>query len=68
MLAWDRASDFAITTFGLPLRNAVRNLREEDFFIPGSLVNLEIRTTSHMAAGMPAQAIAFFVDSQAFTS
>ena len=66
VLAWDRASDFAIATFGLPLRNNVRNLREEDFFIPGSLVNLDT-TTSRLAAGMPAHATAFFVDSQAFT-
>ena len=67
VLAWDRSSDFAISVFGLPLRNNVRNVREEDFFIPGSLVNIDVKTGSHMAAGMPPRAIAFFVDSQAFT-
>ena len=66
VLAWDRAADFAISTFGLPLRNTVRNAREEDFFIPGSLVNLDTKPASPLAAGMPERAIAFFVDSQAF--
>jgi Zinc carboxypeptidase len=65
--AWDGAADFAIATFGLPLRNTVRNLPTEEFFIPGSLVNLETKPASLLAAGMAERAIAFFVQSQAFT-
>ncbi len=64
--AWDGAADFAISTFGLPLRNTVRNVRDTDFFIPGSLVHLDTRPSSPLAAGMPERAIAFFVQSQAF--
>jgi hypothetical protein len=66
VFAWDRAADFAISTFGLPLRNTVRGVREQDFFIPGSLVHLDVVSASPLAAGMPARAIAFFVESQAF--
>jgi hypothetical protein len=66
VLAWDGAANFAISTFALPLRNTVRNAREEDFYIPGSLVGLDTKPSSMMAAGMPERAIAFFVDSQAF--
>jgi hypothetical protein len=66
VFAWDGAADFAISAFGLPLRNTTRNVQPQDFFIPGSLVNLETRPTSPLAAGMPERAIAFFVQSQAF--
>jgi hypothetical protein len=65
--AWDGAADFAISTFGLPLRNMVRNVAPEDFFIPGSLVHLDTKPASLLAAGMPERAIAFFVQSQAFS-
>ena len=65
--AWDGAADFAISTFGLPLRNTVRNLPAEEFFIPGSLVNLDTKPASLLAAGMAERAVAFFVQSQAFT-
>jgi len=64
--AWDGAADFAISVFGLPLRNTVRQARSDEFFIPGSLVRLDTRPASLLAAGMPEHAIAFFVQSQAF--
>jgi hypothetical protein len=67
VFAWDGAADFAISTFGLPLRNTTRNIPSEDFFIPGSLVNLDTTPSSPLAAGMPARAVAFFVQSQAFS-
>jgi hypothetical protein len=66
VFAWDGAADFAISAFGLPLRNTTRNVPSEDFFIPGSLVNLDTKPSSPLAAGMPERAIAFFVQSQAF--
>jgi hypothetical protein len=65
--AWDGAADWAISTFGLPLRNTVRHVPPEEFFIPGSLVNLETTPASLLAAGMPGRAVAFFVHSQAFS-
>jgi hypothetical protein len=67
VFAWDGAADFAISTFGLPLRNLVRNVAPADFFIPGSLVRLDTKPASPLAAGMPERAIAFFVQSQAFS-
>jgi hypothetical protein len=66
VFAWDGAADFAISTFGLPLRNTVRNVAPSDFFIPGSLVYLDTKPASPLAAGMPERAVAFFVQSQAF--
>ncbi len=64
LLAVDHAVDFAIDQFGLPVRNRVRDLRSDEFFVPGSLIRLETDPTDPLAFGLAAQAIAFFVHSQ----
>ena len=66
MVAWDRASDFAILALDLPLRNSVRETRSEEFFIPGSLLRINTKPAHPLAAGMEASAVAMFADSQAF--
>ncbi|MEO8679257.1 MAG: M14 metallopeptidase family protein [Vicinamibacterales bacterium] len=66
VVAWDRAADFAILAFDLPLRNSVKDTRPQEFFIPGSLVRITTRPEDPLAAGMEASAVAMFADSQAF--
>jgi hypothetical protein len=66
VVAWDRASDFAILALDLPLRNAVKDTRPEEFFIPGSLLRITTKPAHPLAAGMEASAVAMFADSQAF--
>jgi hypothetical protein len=66
VVAWDRASDFAILALDLPLRNTVKDTRPEEFFIPGSLLRINTRPANPLAAGMEASAVAMFADSQAF--
>jgi len=66
LLALDGASDFAIRQFGLPVRDTVAGVPEEDFFIPGSLVAIESDAGHPLAFGMPDSGAAFFVRSRAF--
>ena len=66
LLAIDQASDFAIEHLGLPVRNTVRGTQSSDFFIPGSLIRLDLDTADPLAYGMPEEGIAFFVRSQVF--
>ena len=66
VVAWDRASDFAILALDLPLRNSVKDTRSEEFFIPGSLLRITTKPAHPLAAGMEASAVAMFADSQAF--
>jgi len=66
LVALDGASDFVIRQFGLPLRNAVAGVPEREFFIPGSLLRIEVNTRHPVAYGMPAEAAAYFVRSRAF--
>ncbi len=62
----NRASDFAIEQFDLPVNDVTKGLARKDFYIPGSILRTEIDTTSPIAKGMPAQSIAWFENSPAF--
>ena len=62
----NRASDFAIEQFNLPVKDVTRSLPRKDFYIPGSILRTELDTTNPIAKGMPAQSIAWFEDSPAF--
>ncbi len=62
----NRASDFAIEQFNLPVKDVTKGLPRKDFYIPGSILRTEIDTKHPIAKGMPAQSIAWFEDSPAF--
>ncbi|MCC7309280.1 MAG: hypothetical protein IT173_17095 [Acidobacteria bacterium] len=62
----NRASNFAIEQFGLPIKDVTRGLARKDFFIPGSILRTELDTTSPIAKGMPKESIAWFENSPAF--
>jgi len=61
LLAWDGATDFVIDHFGLPVRNHIRNISQEDFFIPGSLVQLQVDNSHPIAYGVQEDPGVFFV-------
>ncbi|MGI8787046.1 MAG: hypothetical protein ACR2HG_04700, partial [Pyrinomonadaceae bacterium] len=62
----NRASDFAIEQFNLPVRDVTKNLPHKDFYIPGSILRTTLDTTSPIAKGMPKDSITWFEDSPAF--
>ncbi|MCG8607078.1 M14 family metallopeptidase [bacterium] len=66
LVALDAASDFVIDQLDLPVRNTVANLSQQQFFIPGSLVRMDVENGHPLAYGMPEQAAASFVRSRAF--
>ena len=55
------ASNFAIQEFKLPVVNVIAGLRPEEFFLRGSLVEVNVDTAHRIMAGMPEKA-AVFVD------
>jgi hypothetical protein len=55
-----RATDFAIETFSLAVTNPVADLPAEEFFIPGSILRLNLESGQAMASGMPAETIAWY--------
>jgi hypothetical protein len=62
----NRASNFAIEQFNLPVKDVTKGLARKDFFIPGSILRTEIDTTHPIAKGMPRESIAWFENSPAF--
>ena len=62
----NRASNFAIEQFKLPLRNVVAGLPRTDFYVPGSILRIELDTSHPLASGMPKETIAWAEDSPVF--
>jgi hypothetical protein len=66
LVCLNRASTFAIEQFKLPLRDIVADVSEKQFFVPGSILRIELDTTHPLAQGMPKQTIAWVEDSPVF--
>jgi len=62
----NRASDFAIEQFKLPVRDVVDGLPRTDFYVPGSILRIEIDSSNSMTAGMLKESIAWVENSPAF--
>jgi hypothetical protein len=62
----NRASDFAIEQLKLPLRDIVASLPRTDFYVPGSILRIELDTTHPIAIGMPKDTIAWAENSPVF--
>ncbi|HEX5965789.1 MAG TPA: M14 metallopeptidase family protein [Pyrinomonadaceae bacterium] len=62
----NRASEFAIDQLKLPLRNVVGGLPRTDFYVPGSILRIELDTTHPIAKDMPKETIAWAENSPVF--
>lgn len=62
----NRASNFAIEQFKLPLRNVVAGLPRTDFYVPGSILRIDLDTSHPLAKRMPKETIAWAEDSPVF--
>jgi hypothetical protein len=62
----NRASNFAIEQFNLPVVDVNKGANRKDFYIPGSILRTELDTAHPIAKGMPKDSIAWFEDSPAF--
>ncbi|HWP37079.1 MAG TPA: M14 metallopeptidase family protein, partial [Gemmatimonadales bacterium] len=66
IVAFDDASDFVMEQLGLPVRNAVAGVSDQEFFIPGTLIRAQVDVNHPIAHGMQREAAAFFRRSRAF--
>jgi hypothetical protein len=64
VIAFDQSVDYAIDAFGLPFRNTAGELPTREFFIPGSIIRLEVDPTHPLAYGMSTDAMTLFARSQ----
>ena len=66
LLCLNSASNFAIQTFKLPVRNVVAGLKPEEFFLRGTVVEVTTDPTHPVMAGMPQKAAIFGDSSPVF--
>jgi hypothetical protein len=66
LVFFNRASNFAVEHFNLPVRDVTQGLNRRDFYIPGSILRTELDTAHPITRGMSAQSIAWFENSPAF--
>lgn len=62
----NRACDFAIDQFKLPVRDVVAGLPKTEFYVPGSILRIELNLSHPIARGMQYQTIAWAEDSPVF--
>jgi len=62
----NRASDFAIEQFKLPIRDITAGLKRTEFYVPGSILRVELDTSHLITRGMPKESIAWAEESPVF--
>jgi hypothetical protein len=66
LVAMGGASELPLEVFGLHVRNVTANQPESKFFIPGTILKIQVDNKHPVAWGMPEEAAAFFSHSPAF--
>ena len=66
LVCFNRASEFAIDQFKLPVRDLSEGWSQKEFFVPGSILRIELDTSNPIATSMPKESIAWVEDSPVF--
>jgi hypothetical protein len=66
LVCLNKASNFAVEQFKLPVRDVTAGLKRTEFYVPGSILRTVLDTSHPIAAGMPKGSIAWVEDSPAF--
>ncbi|MDQ3687669.1 MAG: M14 family metallopeptidase, partial [Acidobacteriota bacterium] len=66
LVCLNKASNFAVEQFKLPVHDVTAGLKRTEFFVPGSILRTVLDTSHPIAAGMPKESIAWVEDSPAF--
>jgi hypothetical protein len=66
LVTFNRASAFPLEQFDLPVVDVLAELSRGDFYIPGSILRLELEPGHAMAVGSPVRTVAWFQRGLAF--
>ena len=61
LMTFAEAGALPIEKFELPIRNVVAGVPSKDFWSPGSTLKIHVDNTNELAYGMPAEALAMFL-------
>ncbi len=65
VVAVEQATDFVVETFDLGVSNVLAGLDPEDFYIPGSILELTFDQGSDLGEGMDSEGVAWFWSAEA---
>jgi len=68
LIATAASCDFALTTFELPARNILKDVKERDFSCPGAILALNLSPASDLGWGLGPNVPCLFFYSQAFST
>ena len=68
LICMSEACGLALDEFNLPARNLVGRMRNTEYSLPGTLVNLEVDTTQPLAWGMPRTCAAYYTSGPVFAT
>jgi hypothetical protein len=68
LICLNRASTFAIEQLKLPVKDVVENVSDKQFFVPGSILRLQLDTSHPLTRGMSKESIAWVEDSPVFSN
>ncbi len=66
LVALDSSGDYAIRLLGLPVRNVLDRISNEDFHAPGSMLRIRLDPEHPLSHGLQTEEAAYFADSPAF--
>jgi hypothetical protein len=66
LICFDDSCEMLINHFKLPLKNVLNRLKRNEFYNPGSIVQLEVETGNPLAKGLRRETPAYFINSAAF--
>ena len=66
LVALDESANYAIRALGLPVRNVLDRVSDEDFNCPGSMLRIHLDPEHPLSYGMETEEAAYFADSPAF--
>ncbi|MCX8009582.1 MAG: hypothetical protein N3A61_00370, partial [Ignavibacteria bacterium] len=68
LIALGEACNFAIEDLGLRVTNALKNIKSDEFFCPGSLIKMSVDNKNPIGYGMPEETIGYLSSSMAFNT
>jgi hypothetical protein len=66
LVCFDASTELAVKRFKLPLKNVLEGVRSSEFYCPGSILRLDVDTSSPLARGLARDTDAYFINSSAF--
>jgi len=68
LICFDSSCDFAIEAFELPVRNVLKDVSNEEFYCPGTILKVTFKNGHPITYGMPREGYILFANSPAFST